>query len=851
MRPRPLSLAVSLCFLAPVTPAGGDAFPALEDERLARAADSVDCVVPTTPNPIEVFQPDGRRIRLRAAGGPGRLRFEDEAGRPVVRAGGRWVYARRERDGSLVATDRSVATLDPAAAGASVQLRAGAATRGTAGGAGAGFAPLGGREVQPDGNKEARGGGPVTAKNLVLLLRFADHGARTLPSVADVETIMNDPGGDPVLAPTGSVRDHYLESSYGSFTIDSTVVGWLDVPEDEPDYADGSSGLTPKIHDLITDGLDLADAIVDFSDYDEDGDGWVDAITFLHSGYGAEWTATDEDGTASTDRIWSHKWTIPTWTSAEGVKVGDYNISPGLWDVEGSDPGRIGVVAHELGHFFGLPDLYDTDGSSSGLGNWDLMASGSWGFDGSQQNPSHMSGWAKTRMGWLDPVRILPGAHSIRNLEDFPELLRVDCGYAPGEYLLIENRLATGFDAALPQSGLLVYHVDESKGSFGSNDPNTDEGYPGMGGWPSNNSHYRVALRQADGFYDMDSSPFNRGDDGDPFHGAATTALDNTTTPDTRSYRSGIVLSNGNAITGISAGGGTMTFTYSNPSRPAITTLALPLAREGEAYSFGLSHSGGSADWSEVRRGASYLQEDLGSSSFAAVGSAQGWQDDEEVWSLPLPFAFPYFERDYDRIEVSSNGFVNLIPCDPEPFHTTAYLSSSPRIAGLWQNLTTAGAEQTGEDVYVSSSASEVTVRWVAETVPVDVEPPEPVNFSITLRANGEIELHYGSGNDAIGPSVGLADGEGPDALVVASHDGAGNLEDANSILFTPVGRRLPPGMTLSAAGVLSGTPTRGGLFRPLLRATDSLHNYDEKELLLCVVPEGLHLDLSAHRSNH
>ena len=181
-----------------------------------------------------------------------------------------------------------------------------------------------------------------SVENLVLLLRFSNHGPagqnRTLPSAANVTTIMNAVGGDPILAPTGSVRDHYLENSYGQFTIDSTVVGWLDMPNTEVYYADGDSGGTPLTWDLITEGLEAADPLVDFADFDVDGDGWIDAITFLHSGYGAEFGGFDQYGTYYVDRMWSHKWTIPTWTSNEGVKVGDYSISPGLWDVAGSPP---------------------------------------------------------------------------------------------------------------------------------------------------------------------------------------------------------------------------------------------------------------------------------------------------------------------------------------------------------------------------------------------------------------------------------------------------------------------------------------------------------------------------------
>ena len=56
---------------------------------------------------------------------------------------------------------------------------------------------------------------------------------------------------------------------------------------------------------------------------------------------------------------------------------------------------QIGVCAHELGHLlFGWPNLYDTDESSSGLGNWCLMAGGSWNGDG--DIPAHPSAWCKS-----------------------------------------------------------------------------------------------------------------------------------------------------------------------------------------------------------------------------------------------------------------------------------------------------------------------------------------------------------------------------------------------------------------------------------------------------------------------
>ena len=79
-----------------------------------------------------------------------------------------------------------------------------------------------------------------------ILLRFSNHATRPLPSVANYNTLMNAVGGDPVLAKTGSVRDYYLEASYGILTLDSTTTVWIDLPNTEAYYANGNSGLTTK-----------------------------------------------------------------------------------------------------------------------------------------------------------------------------------------------------------------------------------------------------------------------------------------------------------------------------------------------------------------------------------------------------------------------------------------------------------------------------------------------------------------------------------------------------------------------------------------------------------------------------
>ena len=73
------------------------------------------------------------------------------------------------------------------------------------------------------------------------------------------------------------------------------------------------------------------------------------------------------------------------------------------YSVEGDEIARLGVISHELGHFFNLPDLYDKNGRGRGLGNYCLMAN-SWGWDGEQNPGGTFSCWAKIQMGWIQPI---------------------------------------------------------------------------------------------------------------------------------------------------------------------------------------------------------------------------------------------------------------------------------------------------------------------------------------------------------------------------------------------------------------------------------------------------------------
>lgn len=224
-------------------------------------------------------------------------------------------------------------------------------------------------------------------KNLVVLICFADDEIGDQPPRGDYVRLFN--GDDRTGDMSGSVRDVFDASSYGNLKLESEVTQWIKISKTQEYYANKKSGLTRLLHDAMTEALERIDSsLFNWLDFDQDRDGNIDAISFLHSGYGSEFGGTDCYGTKAEDRIWSHKWAFAEpWKSrriyGRTVSVSKYHISPAKYGTCGNDITHIGVVAHETGHFLGLDDFYDGT-TGNGIGNYGLMGN-AWGFDFSQR----------------------------------------------------------------------------------------------------------------------------------------------------------------------------------------------------------------------------------------------------------------------------------------------------------------------------------------------------------------------------------------------------------------------------------------------------------------------------------
>jgi len=245
-----------------------------------------------------------------------------------------------------------------------------------------------------------------------ILGKFIDSPFASPFERADIETAFFGDG-------PGTVKEFYTEVSGGRVTIIGQVTDWAQSSLTARAVTGGESAIVPsssRIGDFIQDLLDEQGA-VDWGAFDNDGpdgvpnsgddDGFVDALAVMHPDRGGEC-----GGIGAGDRIWAHKWSLAS--AGVGVYTTDSPAAGGAfiriddYFVQGAEscdnPGQmneIGVFAHEAGHAFGLPDLYDScsgqsycpaDGAShSGAGRWELMASGSWGCDGSTpETPCHM-----------------------------------------------------------------------------------------------------------------------------------------------------------------------------------------------------------------------------------------------------------------------------------------------------------------------------------------------------------------------------------------------------------------------------------------------------------------------------
>lgn len=290
----------------------------------------------------------------------------------------------------------------------------------------------------------------------------------------------------------GSLRDYFIEQSAGDFSPEFTAIGPVKLDKGYAHYgANSADGKHKDVNysEFCAEAIAKATALgTDWTQYDNDGDGAVDLVTFVFAGVGESNSLNDPDA------IWPKEVggasTIGGVRFAANSSVCESRLRRESDGTYATIPDGVGVFIHELSHALGLPDFYDTRGSSFGMDYWSVMDYGEYADNGFC--PVGYTAYERDFMGW-QPLRTITGPTTLH----LASYASGGCGwklvsdYNADEYYILENRQADGWDVKMCSGrghGLMVTHVDYLQSAWTGNTLNTLPNHQRMTIIPANNS---------------------------------------------------------------------------------------------------------------------------------------------------------------------------------------------------------------------------------------------------------------------------------------------------------------------------------------------------------------------------
>ncbi|MBQ8061210.1 MAG: M6 family metalloprotease domain-containing protein [Bacteroidales bacterium] len=273
-----------------------------------------------------------------------------------------------------------------------------------------------------------------------------------------------------------SVLDYFNDQFRGSYEFTFTIGPVVTLPKDMSYYGkndNDKAGQDINPQELVRDACILSDPYVDFSEYDDDGDGVVDNVFVIVAG------KSEAEG-ADSDCMWPHQWYVPNLT-LDGTRILTYALSTEL-TVQGQNSSgqlvwglcTIGTFCHEYSHVLGLEDYYDTDGEGSGgqantmWVSTALMDGGNFNNDG--RTPPYYNALDRELLGIGKPEKMTAGTVTLEPIDWNGRYLILENPSEPSEFFLFECRAQRGWDAYIGGNGLAIYHVDMSRNFAGWSD---------------------------------------------------------------------------------------------------------------------------------------------------------------------------------------------------------------------------------------------------------------------------------------------------------------------------------------------------------------------------------------------
>ncbi len=247
-----------------------------------------------------------------------------------------------------------------------------------------------------------------------------------------------------------SAQDYYnKEFSDGTLQFEFSLAPIITLNKEISYYGENYSDRKDiLLHQAVREAC-MASEEIDFAQYDNDDDSEVDVLYLLTPG-------TSEDDSLIPEDLWPQYNNLKE-NNAVLYTDGKY-INKFCCSSENSD---FGVFCHELAHHFGLPDLYDSDGESSGgrsegLKGTALMDEGCKRDEG--RNPPPLNAIELEILGLAKIDTLQLGSYEL--IPESRHFLKAT-GSNKDEYFLLE---------ANKDNGLYVYYVDKSQNPTGDSD---------------------------------------------------------------------------------------------------------------------------------------------------------------------------------------------------------------------------------------------------------------------------------------------------------------------------------------------------------------------------------------------
>ena len=369
----------------------------------------------------------------------------------------------------------------------------------------------------------------IAPRGLVILVNFTDVAFET--DKAEMDSMLTGKnytrdysyfyrGKKQSITSKGSAWQYFYDSSNGHYDPQFDVIGPVTVSKNMEYYGKNnpSTQFDAAPWTMVKEACQLVNDSVDFKQYDNNNDGYVDFVYVIYAGYG------EADG-GDENTIWPHSY----WLLDAGItckldgKYVDLYACGNEMDSRTNYHTGIGTFCHEFSHVLGLPDLYETTGygTHKTIGAWSILDYGPYNNDGN--TPPAYSAYEQFFMGWLMPRLIVDAENvELEELQESNSALLISSSDQhnligndpkPTTFYLLENRQQVGWDEYLPGHGLMLTKVQYSSNSWLQNTVNNSSNRMG------------VDLIEADGKKPSSSSNGYTGKAGDLFPTGATEYL--------------------------------------------------------------------------------------------------------------------------------------------------------------------------------------------------------------------------------------------------------------------------------------------------------------------------------------